>query len=40
MTRQKLTKRADGRYVCRYDGQTFYGKTETEALKKREAYIR
>ena len=39
MPRQKLTKRADGTYRCRYHGKEFYGKTQTEALKARDAYI-
>lgn len=40
MPRQKLTQRADGRYACKYDGRFFYGKSATEALKKRDEYIR
>ena len=40
MPRQKLTKRADGRYVCRCDGKFFYGKSATEALRKRDNYVR
>ena len=40
MPRQTLTKRADGRYACKYDGQFFYGKTPGEALRKRNDYVR
>ena len=36
--KQRLKKRPDGRYVCRYKDQFFYGMTETEALEAREAY--
>ncbi len=38
MPRQKLTKRADGRYACKYDNRFFYGKTAAEALRKRDEY--
>ena len=40
MPRQKLTKRADGRYACRYDGRFFYGKSTAEAIRRRDEYIR
>jgi len=40
MPRQKLTKRADGRYTCKYDGKFFYGKSAAEATRKRDEYIR
>ena len=39
MPRQKLTKRADGTYRCKYHGKEFYGKTQAEAFKARDAYI-
>lgn len=32
MPRQTLTKRADGRYACKYEGRFFYGKTANEAF--------
>ena len=41
MPRQKkqvLKQRADGRYVCRYNGKWFMGRTSEEALAAREAY--
>lgn len=38
MPRQKLTKRANGRYACKYDNRFFYGKTTAEALRKRDEY--
>lgn len=38
MPRQTLKKRPDGRYVCKYKGICFYGKTQTEALTAREEY--
>lgn len=38
MPRQTLKKRPDGRYVCKYKGIFFYGKTQTEALSAREEY--
>lgn len=40
MPRQKLIKRTDGRYSCRYQDKYFYGKTQTEAQEKRDKYIR
>ncbi len=40
MPRQRVYKRPDGRYCCRHDGQFFYGKTQKEALQKRDDYIR
>lgn len=36
--RQHLSRRPDGRYLCRYKGICFYGDTEREALKAREEY--
>ena len=39
MPRQKLNQRADGRYACKYDGRFFYGKSASEALRKRDEYI-
>ncbi len=39
MPRQKLTKREDGRYKCKYGSKQFYGRTQAEALKKRDAWI-
>lgn len=38
MPRQTLKKRPDGRYVCKYKGMSFYGKTQSEALAAREEY--
>lgn len=38
MPRQTLKKRADGRYVCKYHGISFYGRTQGEALAARDAY--
>ena len=40
MPRQTLTKRADGRYACKYEGHFFYGKTANEAFRKRDDYVR
>lgn len=40
MPRQKLKKRPDGRYVCKYHGKCFYGKTQGEAFAARDAYKR
>lgn len=40
MPRQKLTKRSDGRYRCKYKGKEFYGDTPREAQAKREEYKR
>ena len=40
MPRQTLTKRADGRYACKYEGRFFYGKTANEAFRKRDDYVR
>lgn len=36
--KQKLKRRADGRYRCKYNGHDFYGNTSDEALAKREEY--
>lgn len=38
MPRQSLTKRADGRYRVKYKDQYFYGKTQAEAIQKRDEY--
>lgn len=38
MPRQALKKRADGRYVVKYKNKQFYGKTQAEALRKRDEY--
>ena len=40
MPRQKLNARQDGRFKCKYNGKQFYGKTATEALRKRDEFIR
>ena len=39
MPRQTLTKREDGRYKCKYGKKQFYGRTQAEALRKRDAWI-
>lgn len=39
MPRATLAERKDHRYRCRYKGKEFYGKSQTEAFEKREAYI-
>ena len=36
--KQRLKRRKDGRYACRYKSQWFYGSTSDEALAAREAY--
>lgn len=38
MKKEKLKIRKDGRYVTKYKGHSFYGKTSEEAISKREAY--
>lgn len=38
--RQHLKQRKDGRYCCTFRGKQFLGKTEEEALSKRNAYKR
>lgn len=38
--KQKLKRRKDGRYCCRYHGMQFMGNSEDEALEAREAYKR
>lgn len=41
MSRQKkqhLKRQKDGRYFCKWHGVTFVGRTEDEAMQKREAY--
>lgn len=40
MKKQVLTRRADGRYRCKYKGIEFYGSTSDEALAAREEYKR
>lgn len=40
MPRQQLIQRADGRYTCKYGDKFFYGKTPTEALRKRDDYVK
>ena len=40
MPRPQLKKRSDGRYVCREGKKFFYGKTQSEAYAKRDAWIR
>ena len=40
MPRQSLIERTDGRYSCKYNGKYFYGKSQAEALKKREEYVK
>lgn len=35
---QKLTKRADGYFKVKYHGKQFYGKTQAEAIRQRDAY--
>ncbi len=40
MPRQTLNERKDGRYECKYGDKHFYGKTPTEASRKRRDYIR
>ena len=37
--KQRLKKRADGRYRCKYKDQYFYGSTEQQALDARDLYI-
>ena len=39
MPRQTLVERKDGRYVCKFDSRCFYGKTQEEALRKRDKYL-
>ena len=39
MPRATLAERKDKRYRCKYKGKEFYGKSQTEAFAKREAYI-
>lgn len=38
--KQRLKRRADGRYCCVYHGHQFMGSTEEEALQKREEFKR
>ena len=38
--KQRLKRRKDGRYACRYKDLWFYGMTQEEALEKREEYKR
>lgn len=39
MPKATLAERKDNRYRCRYKGKEFYGKSQSEAFAKREAYI-
>ena len=39
MPRQTLQLRNDGRYRCNLDGKSFYGRTQDEAMQKRDKYI-
>ncbi len=39
MPRQTITKRTDGRFQCKYGNKYFYGKTQKEAIQKRDAWI-
>ena len=39
MPKATLAERKDKRYRCKYKGKEFYGKNQTEAFAKREAYI-
>ena len=39
MPRQILKQRTDGYYKCKYKGKQFYGRTQMEALRERDAYI-
>ena len=39
MPRQTLVERKDGRFLCRFDDKCFYGKTQEEALRKRDKYL-
>lgn len=39
MPRPQLTRRADGRYRCKYEGKYFYGHTQTEAYRARDEYV-
>lgn len=38
--KQRLKRRKDGRYACRYKDQWFYGASEEEALALRDEYQR
>lgn len=38
--KQRLKRRPDGRYACRYRSQWFYGATEADALAQREEFKR
>ena len=40
LKKQRLKRRKDGRYACRYKDLWFYGMTQEEALERREAYKR
>lgn len=39
MPRARLKKRSDGRYLCKANGVSFYGRTEREAKEKRARYL-
>lgn len=38
--KERLKKRSDGRYKCKYHGKQFYGSTMEEAIAKRDKYKR
>lgn len=40
MPRQNLQIRTDGRYKCKYGDKNFYGRTASEAIRKRRDYVR
>ncbi len=39
MPRQILTKREDGRFKCKFQGKQFYGKSQAEAMRKRNEWV-
>lgn len=39
MMNQTTNQQQDSRYVVRYKGMTFTGRTQKEALEKRDAYM-
>ncbi len=40
VNKDEMKQRADGRYKCVFQGQSFYGKTPEEAQRKREKFMR
>ena len=40
MPQKKLAERKDGRFECKFGNKHFYGKTPTEAKRKRQEYVR